>query len=164
MLVASGLLTAQSPSEPEFIDVFYRLDGGKLVSLERQSSTMVHSLVGVKFSSLIAESKSPVRFRSGESIEFVVRGSVLSSYGDPGQIYGMRKLTSKKDHREFLAFAVAYGGLLGAKAKDMAHLPLDFARYGEGSIKVTTSELPPGEYAIGRIGIGTKAVFCFGID
>lgn len=154
-------------AEPEFADVFMRLgDGGKLIPLERQSSVaVVHGVIGIKFSALIPDSKSPVRVHSGQPIQFVVRGSALTAYMDPGQVYGMRRLTSKKDHREFLTYAAGYGGLMGAKAKDMAHLPMEFARYGADSIKVTSGQLPPGEYGIGRIGIlGAQAVFCFGVD
>jgi len=137
-------LTWQDVSEPEFPDVFYRLDAGKLLPLERQSSVaVVQGLTGVKFNALIPDSKSPIRFRAGQSIDFVVRGSALTAYMDPGQLYGMRRLTSKKDHREFVTSAFGCGGLPGAKAKDPAHVPIELSRYGDGSIKVTAGQLPP---------------------
>jgi hypothetical protein len=165
--------TVQEAEEPEFADVFMRLKAGKLIPLERESGTGVVSTVfSVKFSTMLPLGKSPVRFRSSESLEFVVKASALFAFGsgDPGSIYGLRRLTAKKDHREFVTSALGYGGLLGAKMKEVAHLPLDFAHYGDESIKITVvGKLPRGEYALARMGplvspLGHQSLFCFGVD
>ena len=64
---------------------------------------------------------------------------------------------------------MGYGGLLGAKMKQVARLPLDFAHYGDESIRISAGKLPPGEYALSRIGplvspLGNQSLFCFGVD
>ena len=178
LLSALGLLitisapaqTSESVDEPEFADVFMRLDAGKLIPLERESGTgVVTTVFNIKFSTMLPLSKSPVRFRTSDSLEFVVRVSPVAAFGggDPGSIYGMRRLTVKKNHREFVSSAIGYGGLLGAKMKEVAHLPLNFAHYGDESIKITVvGNLPPGEYSLGRMGPmgGNQTVFCFGVD
>ena len=41
-------------------------------------------------------------------------------------------------------------------------LPVEFAKYGDASIKLHTGPLPPGEYAVSRI--YGQTVFCFGVD
>lgn len=172
LLSASAQTATDAVAEPEFADVFMRLgDDGRLIPLERESGTGVVSTVfSVKFSTILPQSKSPVRFRASDSLDFIVRASAFSAFGsgDPGAVYGLRRLTSKKDHREFVSTAIGYGGLLGAKMKEVAHLPLDFARYGEESIKITAGKLQPGEYSLARIGpigpLGNQTLFCFGVD
>ena len=173
MILAAGIAAQTDVDEPEFADVFMRLYAGKLIPLERESGTgVVTAVFTVKFSTLIPQGRSPVRFRASESLEFVVRASAVSAFGsgDPGSIYGMRRLTSKNGHREFISSAFGYGGLLGAKVKEVAHLPLDFAHYGDESIRITVvGKLAPGEYALARIGPlaaygGNQSLFCFGVD
>lgn len=175
MTISISAQTGDSASvaEPEFADVFMRLDAGKLIPLEREAGTgVVTTVFNVKFSTLVPQSKSAVRFRTSEALEFVVRASAMTAFGsgDPGAIYGLRRLTSKKDHREFVTSAIGYGGLLGAKAKEVAHLPLDFTHYGDESIKITVvGKLAPGEYAFSRVGPlalygGAQNLFCFGVD
>jgi hypothetical protein len=41
-------------------------------------------------------------------------------------------------------------------------LPVEISRYGGSSLKMTTGELAPGEYAVGHP--YGPAVFCFGVD
>lgn len=41
-------------------------------------------------------------------------------------------------------------------------ISITFARYGASSIKLSTSPLPAGEYAVSRL--HAQTVFCFGID
>jgi hypothetical protein len=53
--------------------------------------------------------------------------------------------------------------------KQVARLPLDFAHYGDESIRISAGKLPPGEYALSRIGplvspLGNQSLFCFGVD
>jgi hypothetical protein len=41
-------------------------------------------------------------------------------------------------------------------------LPVEFAKYGNSSFKMTTPALSPGEYALGRA--YGPVMFCFGVD
>jgi hypothetical protein len=154
--------------EPEFADVFYRLDGGKLVALERQASAKIH--VGPFASSVkneIPGGRSPIRFQADQQqpIEFVFK-SVSPS--DPAGLYHLRRLTAGKNKREALIMKTRLTSPLSATSQtgDAANdIPVTFSRYGTGSIKATAAALPPGEYAIGlSYGAASAAMFCFGID
>jgi hypothetical protein len=158
-----------SVSEPEFADVFYRLDAGKLMPLERQDTGTPHVSVGLsmKGTTELPGGKSPVRFHAGERLEFIVR-SGLSATQDPATVYHLRALNIKKNKRELLILTTKATFFHGATAKTgaaLGELPLEFTRYGAVSIKVTTAPLPPGEYAVGtNAGLPGQAVFCFGVD
>src|ERR1035441_3950704 len=156
----------KSVSEPEFNEVFYRLDAGKLMPLEHQNTGTTHVSMGfsMKGTIEIPGGKSPVRFRAGERLEFVVRSGV-SAAQDPSSAYHLRVLSIKKDKRVLLIMTVK-GRPFGATAKTgsaLGELPLEFTRYGAASVRATTASLPPGEYAVG-LGIPGQAVFCFGVD
>jgi hypothetical protein len=154
-------------SEPDSADVFYRLDGDKLISLERQTAVIKGSshgfmVVGIKAASEIKGRKSSVRFKAG-AIDLVVRSAMPASI-DLNTIYSLRKLTSKKNTRE-LIFSSGHASPLGSSVTtNMAEgaMPVEFSRYGQYSLKMSTANLPPGEYEVGRP-FG-PALFCFGID
>jgi hypothetical protein len=79
-LCSIGGVAQETLSEPEFADVFFRLDAGKLVSLERQTAAIQGKASGfiimsTKAASEFPGTKSPVRFRSDQSLDFVVRTS-----------------------------------------------------------------------------------------
>jgi hypothetical protein len=80
LILVAGL-GAQNPVEPEFADVFFRLDAGNLVPLERQASAKIH--VGPFAGSVKSEipgGRSPVRFQATQQpIEFVY--AIGLSYG-----------------------------------------------------------------------------------
>jgi hypothetical protein len=155
--------------EPEFADAFFRLDAGKLVPLERETAAIQGKVSGfivmnTKSSSEFPGTKSPVRFRSNQSLDFVVRSPLAGSSVDPNTLYVLRKLNIKKKSRE-LVIVAGHASPLGASAKtDLAEgvLAVTFARYGASSIRMTTAPLPPGEYALSRL--YAQTVFCFGVD
>jgi hypothetical protein len=156
-------------SEPEFADVFFRLDAGKLVPLERQTATIQGKASGfivmnMKASWEIAGTKSPVRFRSDQPLDFVVRSLLAPSAVDPSTFYFLRKLNIKKKARELVVMVghASPGGATINNDPAQGALPLTFARYGASSLKMTTGSLPPGEYALSRPYALT--VFCFGVD
>jgi hypothetical protein len=159
----------QSASEPDFAEVFYRLDAGKLVPLERQTAAIRGKASGFVVMSMKSVSdfpggKSPVRFRTGELLEFVVRSPIASSAVDPNTLYCLRKLDTKKNKRELVIMA-GHASPFGASTKtDLAQgvLPVEFSRYGNASIKLITEVLPPGEYALSHV--YAQTVFCFGVD
>jgi hypothetical protein len=164
---------AQVSIEPEINDIFYGIpkdQSGKLISLERQQIT-IHSkasgfiVMGMKTTSEIAGGESPVRFRAGEPLEFVVRSPLAVSAADPNTIYGLRLLHAKKKKRE-IVFMTGHASPLGASTKaDLSEgvLGLEFTKYGASSYKVTTPALKPGEYALGGATM-PQVVYCFGVD
>jgi hypothetical protein len=162
-------VAALAQSEPEFSDVVFRLDGGKLAALERQdySSKVKASgflVIGVKGVIDIPGKRSPVRLSPASFMEFVVRNPAANSTADPAAMYHLRKLTERRGHRE----AVISAGRATPIGATMRHtstsglISLEFAQYGKSSYRIRTPALSSGEYALGRVGGGT--VFCFGVD
>jgi hypothetical protein len=156
-------------TEPEFNDVFAGLEAGKLITLERQTPIIqVKSSgfisVNMKTSSEIPGTKSPVRFSSGQPLDFVVRSMFASTPGiDPSTFYTLHRLDIKKKTRG-LTMTTVHASVLGATANTdpQAALPVTFSKYGASSIKVAAGLLPPGEYALKSI--YSQSVFCFGVD
>lgn len=156
-----------TPREPEFDDVFFRLDTGKLIPLERQSATIEGKSSGfiIMSSRTVSEfsgARSPVRFTSAQPLEFIVRP--LTTAVDPNSIYVLRKLAVKKGRRE-LVISSAHFTPIGGSSKSsptQGVLPVDFSKYATSSIKMITSALSPGEYAVSRL--YGRVFYCFGVD
>jgi len=161
---------AQQPvPEPEFAEVFVALDSGKLIPLERQTASVQGSGGGFMVASskaayVVAGNKSPVRFHSGQALDFVVRTAVASTTVDPGTLYVLRKMDSKKKNGEIVFSTGLFSPLAGPVNTNLAQgsLPVTFTKYGASSIKVTAGALPAGEYALSRA--SALDVFCFGVD
>ena len=158
----------QAAVEPDMVDVFWRLGDGKLVPLERQGTGTMHGKAGfgsMKVTAQLPGAKSPVRFRAGEQLDFVVRSSLLAAV-DPATIYALWALDAKKNMRELAMMTGSASLFHGATTKVGSaldkNLPVEFSKYGESSIKLATKPLAPGEYAVGRS--GSQVVFCFGVD
>ena len=146
--------------EPEFADVFCRLDAGKLAALERQTAAIQGKASGfiimsTKVSSEFPGTQSPVRFHSNQFLDFVVRSPLASSTVDPNTLYVPSKLPSKKKSRELVIMAGKFTPIDGSAKTDLAQgvLPVTFVRYGASSIKMTTGPLPPGEYKEAPLGV-----------
>jgi hypothetical protein len=155
--------------EPEFADVFFRLDGGKLAPLERQTAVIQGRasgfiVVNTKAAWEFPGARSPVRFHSDQTLEFVVRSDFAPSSTDPNTLYVLRKLKGKKKSRELVIIAGKITPIGGSAKTDLAEtaLPVTFSRYGASSIKITAGPLVPGEYALNRL--YDQTVFCFGVD
>jgi hypothetical protein len=172
VVLMSGLLitAAQEPvSEPEFSEVFVALDSGRLVPLERQTAAIQGAAGGfmvasTKASYVLSGSRSPIRFHSNQTLDFVIRTAIVSTTVDPSNIYVLRKMESKKKSRE-IVFSSGHFSPLGGSMKtnlETGSLPLTFTKYGSGSIKVTATALSSGEYALSRA--GALNLFCFGVD
>jgi len=157
------------PSEPEFANVFFRLDAGKLVPLERQTATIQGKASGfivmnMKASWELSGIKSPVRFHSDQPLDFFVRSLIPPSAVDPSTFYFLRKLNIKKKTRELIVMVghASPGSATINNDPAQGALPVTFAQYGTSSLKITTGPLPPGEYALS--GSYAQTVFCFGVD
>jgi hypothetical protein len=174
-LFAFSMMRQATVQEPETANVFYRLDSGKLVQLERQTATVrakASSFIVVTNAKAFYEisgGKSTVRFKSGEPIEFVVRSPLAASTADPGTFYCLRRLESKRKSRDFLANTIhAIASPIGASATldtrmDESLVPLTFSRYGSSSFLAKAETLPSGEYALQYRGVW-NVFFCFGVD
>jgi hypothetical protein len=172
MLTALPFLTlvaqeAKNVQEPEYVGtVFYVDPAGALAPLEKQQPNTQTKVIGMgyggaKTSIIFNGPASPVRFKAGQDIQFVVR---LNTPGiDPDTLVNLDVLKVSKDHREIV---IAKAGSMGLHAKSTngeSQRPLNFTKYGEQSFKLTPTEpLGPGEYVI-TTKLGQSA-FLFGID
>ena len=155
--------------EPDTSEVFYRLENSKLISLERQTATIHGKASGfivmrMKSVSEFPGGKSPVRFHSGEPLDFVVRSALALSAVDPNTFYSLRHLDAKKKTRA-LVIMEGHASPVGASMQtNLAQgvLPVEFSKYSNGSIKLHTGPLVPGEYAVSHT--YAQTVFCFGVD
>ncbi len=159
---------AKKVQEPEYIGVVFSLDqAGALVPLERQQSnaafkTKAGGFGGGQSSIVYKGSKSPVRFKAGQAIQFVVR---LNAPGvEPDSLVNLDVLKVTKNERAIVTVKVKPMGWGGAKSRKGEDLrPLNFSKYGEQSLKVSPAEpLGPGEYVITTR--GGNGAFLFGID
>ena len=172
MLTALPLLTlvgqeVKKVQEPEYIGVVFSLDStGALTPLERQqanyqSKVRAFGYGGAQTSSVFKGPKSPVRFKVGQNIQFVVR---LNMPGvEPDSYVKLNVLKVSKDQREILMAKVGSMGLSTKSTSGDSLCTLNFAKYGEQSLKFTpATPLEPGEYAIAAM--GGQSSFLFGVD
>jgi hypothetical protein len=156
-------------AEPEYVGVFFRLDAGRLIPLERQEiSTRVRTtgiLMAYNMTSVseFDGAKSPVRF-GGVPLEFVVRTSPILLRTDPQSEYHLRFLATKKKVRQMIGL-VSRISPLGASVdtRGQGLIPVTFERYGSSSMKLKVGSLPPGEYALTTT-LNPLTVFCFGVN
>jgi hypothetical protein len=162
---------SQSLTEPEFSDVFFRLDtAGKLIPLERQTATIQGKASGfivMNMKSLfeILGGQSPVRFHTGETLDFVVRSFVVTTAVDPNTVYALHRLDKKKNKREMIVMTghASPGGASMNTNPVQGVLHVEFSRYGKSSLKITAGALAPGEYALSPHAYA-QTIFCFGVD
>ncbi len=163
-------VTCWAQAEPDTTDVFYRLDGDRLVTLERQTAvikgkTSGFTVVGMKTLSEFPGAKSSVRFPAATDLEFVVR-TPLARAGtvDPNTLFCLRKLEPKKNSRQLTIMSGRASPVGASTSTNMAQgvLPVTFSKHGAGSLKLAAGALPPGEYAVSKV--YGQVVFCFGVD
>lgn len=161
-----SLCMGQDLAEPEFAGVFFRLDAGKLVPLERQPVNKFHAGFGGKMSGEFPGGKASIRFRTGEPLEFIVRQGIAD--GDPAGTYHLKKLTADKKKRRYTIMNVERTSLFSATAISgvgLDDVTVTFSRYGTASLKMAVPNLATGEYALGlTFGGQGQAMFCFGVD
>ena len=154
--------------EPEYLGIFFLLDAstGNLIPLERQTpqynlKAKAMGLGGVKSLLEIKGEKSPIRFKEGQQLEFVVL--IPSQQTDPQGILQFFSLESLKGKRQLI---LAKEGLTSAGPKSVVSskaVPFNAAKYGTSSFKITSAQnLSPGEYVLSTT--STNDGFCFGID
>jgi hypothetical protein len=160
--------------EPEYYFVVFYLDpAGVLIPLERQKAKIATKVKawgygGMQTGAAYSGSQSPVRFRAGQDIQFVVRVPPPDSLGmeplPPDAFIKLKALkVSKGDRMKDIQETKAMG--LGYKAPGDTSRTLMFKKYGEQSLKVSPAEpLEPGEYVMTTTTGMLNGDFLFGID
>lgn len=152
--------------EPEYLGTFFLLDAstGNLIPLERQTpqiKTKASGLDGWKRTLEIKGEKSPVRFKEGQTLEFVVLAP--SQQTDPQGSIQFVSLESTKGKRQLV---ITKTNSMGTSVKTVMNeraVPFNAAKYGTSSFKISPAQnLPPGEYALGSP--SNNDAFHFGID
>jgi hypothetical protein len=175
--VSNALRSASTEShkikEPDYVDVFFRLNptNGELIPLERQNTQRrisradVFIAVSAKTAAQIDGEKSPVRFKRGEKLDFIVK--LNSQQEDPQSKIQFVLLESVKGKRQWvLAKGSASTFSANGSANDISQkqmVPYNVAKYGESSFKVSpVNQLSHGEYFLSINTVDSS--FCFGID
>lgn len=165
---ASSGSNTRAVREPEYLGNFFSLDSatGNLNPLERQ--TPMHKIRvkamgyggGEGYFEVPGET-SPIRFKEGQNLEFVVL--VATQQSDPQEII---KLFSWRGEKGVRRLTIDKAGSMGLSSKfllNQSQVALNATKYGKSSFKVAPTEvLPPGEYTLSAP--GTEDRFCFGID
>jgi hypothetical protein len=159
----SGIKTVR---EPEYNDVFVLLDSasGNLIDLERQTLKVKvhpHGFGGAESDLVLKGDKSPIHFKKGQDLEFIVR--VSSQATDPQGFLLLYSLESKKDQRRLEVAKAGYAGIGGKTVLDKSAIAFNATKYGTSSFKIKPiQELPPGEYLF--LTRDAKDGFAFGIE
>lgn len=174
-------------SEPDDPDAYYYLRespaGASLEELERirldRRNMKVKSLPLIVVSSPtgrqvseIDANRSPVRFRSGQSVFITNRANRVEVDGDYRRNIRLIRLDPKRNKRELVwsKSSLNVDADLAANMERERGIRLSATAVGQRSIKIMPEvPLPPGEYAFlggdDRVGyVGEFFVYCFGID
>lgn len=152
--------------EPEYDDVFFVLDSasGNLIDLERQVLKVKihpHGFGGSESDLQMKGGKSPVRFKQGQALEFVVHVSPPEM--DPMGFVSLYSLESNKNDRRLEVRKAGYMDFKGQIVLDKSFVAINATRYGSSSFKIkTVHDLSPGEYLL--LTKNAKEGFAFGID
>jgi hypothetical protein len=163
----AGAQEAKKVQEPEYIGVVFSLNSeGTLFPLERQQPNIQTKVKafgygGAQSSSVFKGSRSPVRFKAGQDIEFIVRLNLPGI--EPDTLIELNVLKVSKDQREIIMEKVGAMGMSSKSSNGETLRTLNFAKYGEQSLKISpAAPLEPGEYVITTM--GGQSGFLFGID
>lgn len=155
-----------APHGPQYIGVFEAaIQDDVRVPLERQTLRAVTEIKfmgygGAESSVGATGERSPVRFKAGEPLSFVVR--VQDQHTDPSMIYHLSALKPKKGSRFQSQVKTGSMGLSARSTGQDSQLPFDAVSYGAEFVRLTPrTPLPPGEY---MIGLGGLDEFLFGVD
>jgi hypothetical protein len=156
---------AQTPryAGPEYVGVVEARVQGVTRQLERQriavtAKMKAFGLGGVRAGYEFPQGKSPLRFRAGEPVEFVIR--VTSQDIDPRSFVQFSRVTSKKYRRLLTTMTFGYGG--STSTGNFYDVPFEARRHGTTLFRITpTTPLTPGEYMLTS---NSTDAFLFGVD
>jgi hypothetical protein len=154
--------------EPGYTGVISLLDSdtGNLTPLERKSvetktNTSFGGFGGASTILIIKGEKSPIRFKEGQKIEFVVR--VASQESDPQSIIQFFTLKSIDNERQMVLATAGSMGMNGRSVMNESKVSFNADKYGKSSFRFAPAQnLAPGEYTLSAP--GNHDGFCFGID
>jgi hypothetical protein len=169
--IPSASTESHKIKEPEYVGVFFRLNpkDGELIPLERQNTQMRavaggFIAIGAKVAAQVDGEKSPIRFKRGDKLDFVVK--LNSQQNDPQSQIGFASFESGKGKRQIVLAKGSAAPFVGTSVKDVSQSKIvsdNVVKYGESSFKVSPVEqLAPGEYVLGIKGVAVS--FCFGVD
>jgi hypothetical protein len=165
--VAFGAANKQV-QEPEYVGNYYALDSraGNLTPLERKTGeckvkASVFGFGGGESCVEFQGEKSPVRFREGQKLQFVVR--VASQQTDPQEIIQFFSLEPKNGRRKVVTVKAKSMGLSAKTVLNEKAITFNATKYGHSSFRIIPEqELHSGEYVLS---VPTNNIgFCFGID
>jgi hypothetical protein len=168
LLPISGAQAQIGAGGPEYVGEFaaHNPVGGQYTALEHVAPTAVTRLRGLGFGGAethkdIPGAASPVRFKSGEAIEFVVR--VASQSADPLSYIHFFALDVGKDHRTLHVYRVSTFGFSSRRTSQLQAIAFTAAKMGPDYFRLTLVQpLPAGEYLWDSDGI--PGGYCFGVD
>jgi hypothetical protein len=151
-LCVAALAQQPKPVEPDFSGLFFFLQPDS--SLRPLQPEIVGAYIinpgfvpGRK--EIVAEIEkehSALRVTAAAMLPIVVRLERTNT--EPANVVALQRLEISKDKR---TYQMAKQGIIGRQKTTMqqTQIPLNFAKYGENSVKITPqSTLPPGEYVI----------------
>jgi hypothetical protein len=166
VLTAFGVLAQETPAEPEYVNQYFVLRGGKLDRLEHEAlktqAKVSNRLVVVKAttSEIVNGTQSPVRVRP--DAHFIVR--MQTGDVDPATMIKLQPFKVGKSDRELLTHSGGthiFGGV-HSQAADETAIPVTVKKYGANSFEVIPSQpLSQGEYFFTVLGLQAD---CFGVD
>lgn len=154
--------------EPEYLGIVALIDSaiGNLILLERKTPEQKIKVKAMGFAGgegylQIEGEQSPIRFKTDQKLEFVVR--VSSQQIDPVSSIQFFRFESKKGKRRMILVKVGAMAISSKSTASQSAVSFDAAKYGESSFRFSAaSPLLPGEYCLSAA--GTNDAFCFGID
>ena len=157
------------PGDKPQSGVFEGIVGSSTIPLEHVTATIVSRSGGFMFASAhaayqIEGAKSPVRFNHGSTLTFE-EGEPAAVFGsDPSSSVILRKLTVTKKLRQAVfmnAKAYPFGGKSSTNLMS-GRIPVTVTREEDGSLRISATNLAPGEYALSA----PYALdwYCFGVD
>lgn len=151
VLLATTPANAQrSAQAPEYVGQANAVVNGSSIPLERQNAqtdvkVRAFGFGGAKARNVVNGEKSPVRFRRGQGIAFIVR--VPNQEIDPLSTIRLLPLKPRKGQREL---EMITGGIGGSRDRfNERAIALQAERYGRNAFRVSTAlPLEKGEYAL----------------
>ena len=168
LFAITAAASADADNEPQYVGNFAAMGkDGKYIALERVTAEVVTRVRALGFGGgethvSVSGAASPIRFKVGEPIEFVVK--VASQDKDPLGFVQFYRL--KVSHRNRILPA-ANVGAFGLKATSQVHssdVTYSATKLGTDFFVITPlTPLQPGEYALSTVEDG-QVGFCFGVD
>jgi hypothetical protein len=171
LLIASLSAVAQPfAPEPEIPGAFYRLDAGQLVPLERRDAAFRNTSTGFMVMTMktvleVPGNRSAVRFKTGQPMQFVVRGPMGFPPG-AGSRFLLHKLSTTKDKRRMVISSGYVTPVHMSNVRDPSRdtVPVEVSPYGAWSdgFMLVAAPLAAGEYALTMY--SGQTLYCFGVD